>query len=69
MNLTNYTVYNFSESSMSRMQLVSHSLATSDIDQLVLIQPTNISSHSTCKQLHRCSVSCYRLVRKRSISL
>jgi len=34
------------------------------IDQLGLMQPTSIGSHSTCKQLHRCSVPCYRTVHK-----
>jgi len=29
------------------------------MDQLRLIQPTTIDSHSTCKLLHRCSVPCY----------
>jgi len=36
------------------------------IDQLGLIQPTSISSHWTCKQLHRYSVPCYRSVRKKT---
>ena len=34
------------------------------IDQLGLIQPTSIRSHSTCKQLHRRSVPRYRSLRK-----
>jgi len=36
------------------------------IDQLGLIQPTNISPHSTCKQLHRRSVPRYRWVREKT---
>jgi len=36
-------------------------------DQLGLVQPTSISSHSTCKELHRRSVPRYRSVRKNEI--
>jgi len=32
------------------------------IDQFGLIQPSSIGSHSTCKHLHRRSVSRYRSV-------
>jgi len=37
------------------------------MDQLGMIQPTSISSHSTCKQLHRHNVPRYRSVCKNEI--